>query len=66
MLPSTQHQADFSKRGLTNHIERFNSTLRQRPGRFVRKTLSFSKCPTMHELVIQLFLHCYNREHQTF
>jgi len=45
VLPTTQHQAAYSKRGGTNHIERFNTTLRQRLGRFVRKTLSFSKDP---------------------
>ena len=41
-------------------MERFNNTLRQRIGRFVRKTLSFSKSLQMHENVIQLFLHYYN------
>lgn len=66
VLPSTQHQASYSKRGPTNHVERFNNTLRQRLGRLVRKTLSFSKCPKIHELAIQLFLHRYNREQQTF
>jgi IS1 family transposase len=29
--------------GKTNHIERFNNTMRQRISRLVRKTLSFSK-----------------------
>ena len=62
-LPAGQHQAAYSK-GPTNHIERFNNTLRQRLGRLVRKTLSFSKCPKMHEITIQLFLHRYNLEHQ--
>ena len=65
VLPAAQHQAAYS-RGPTNHIERFNNTLRQRLGRLVRKTLAFSKCPEMHELVIQLFLHRYNLDHQTF
>ncbi|RUQ39121.1 MAG: IS1 family transposase, partial [Candidatus Competibacteraceae bacterium] len=37
---------------------------RQRLERLVRKTLSFSKCPKMHEITIQLFLHCYNLKHQ--
>ena len=49
-------------RGPTTHIERFNNTLRQRLGRLVRKILSFSRCPLMHESVIHLFLHRYNRE----
>ena len=64
VLPATQHRAAYSKRGGTNLIERFNNTLRQRLGRLVRKTLSFSKCPKMHELAIQLFLHRYNLEYQ--
>lgn len=62
VLPSTQHRATYAKRGPTNHIERFNNTVRQRVGRLVRKTLSFSKCHHMHELVIRLFLHRYNLE----
>ena len=63
VLPAARHQAAYSK-GPTDHIERFNNTLRQRLGRLVRKTLSFSKCLKMHELAIQLFLHRYNLEHQ--
>ena len=62
VLPATQHQATYSKHGGTNHIERFNNTLRQRLGRLVRKTLSFSKCPQMHDIAIRLFLHRYNVE----
>ncbi|MCB9640425.1 MAG: IS1 family transposase [Myxococcales bacterium] len=46
--------------GETSHIERFNGTLRQRLAQFVRKTLSFSKCPYRHLIRIALFLHRYN------
>lgn len=46
--------------GQTNHVECFNNTLRQRLGRLVRKTLSFSKKRHMHKVC--LFLHGYNRE----
>ena len=46
--------------GLTNHVERWNCTLRQRVGRFVRQTLSFSKCEYMHELMLKMFIHDYN------
>lgn len=60
VLPAAQHQAAYAKRGGTNPIERFNNTLRQRLGRLVRKTRSFSKNSQMHELVIRLFLHHYN------
>lgn len=42
-------------------MERFNLTLRQRVGRLVRKTLSFSKSPLMHLLCLRLFIDSYNR-----
>ncbi len=32
VIPDQQHQADGKETGLTNHIERFNNTLRQRTG----------------------------------
>ncbi len=44
----------------TCHVERWNCTLRQRLGRFVRKTLSFSKCDRMHQVAVRLFVHHYN------
>ncbi len=47
--------------GETAHIERWNNTLRQRLGRFVRRTLSFSKSDLMHGYCIELYLHTYNR-----
>ena len=47
--------------GETNHIERFNLTVRQRLARYVRKTLSFSKSDYWHEVVTKLFLIEYNR-----
>ena len=61
VLPDEQHQATGKGDGQTCHIERFNNILRQRLGRFVRKTLSFSKCDLMHELCLRLFLHEYNK-----
>jgi insertion element IS1 protein InsB len=45
---------------VTNHVERWNCTLRQRLGRFVRRALSFSKCERMHEVALRLFVHHYN------
>ena len=47
--------------GLTNHIERFNCTMRQRIGRLVRKTLSFSKKLNNHVGSIWNFIHYYNQ-----
>lgn len=46
--------------GQTNHIERFNNTLRQRVSRLVRKTLSFSKKLDNHIGAIWMFIHHYN------
>jgi insertion element IS1 protein InsB len=62
VIPSDQHVAVGKESGLTNHVERWNNTLRQRVGRFVRKTLSFSKCWAMHDACLALFIHRYNRE----
>jgi len=42
VLPSKRHFAVGKESGLTNLIERFKCTLRQRCSRLVRKTLSFS------------------------
>jgi len=46
--------------GPTNHIERFNHTLRSRVGRLTRETASFSKSDLMHHIAIYLFIHHYN------
>jgi insertion element IS1 protein InsB len=61
VIPSEQHTAAGKESGFTAHVERWNNTLRQRLGRFVRKSLSFSKSDTMHELCLRLFLHDYNK-----
>lgn len=62
VIPSEQHSAVGKESGATAHVERWNNTLRQRLGRFVRKTLSFSKSDMMHEICLFLFLHRYNNE----
>lgn len=62
VIPDCQHVAAGKDSGLTNHIERWNNTLRQRLGRYVRKTLSFSKSFVMHWICLHLFLHRYNLE----
>jgi insertion element IS1 protein InsB len=61
VIPAEQHTPAGKESGLTAHVERWNNTLRQRLGRFVRKSLSFSKSDHMHELCLRLFLHDYNR-----
>jgi len=60
VLPSKRHRAVDKDSGKTSYIERFNNTLRQRVGRLVRKTLSFSKKLTNHVGAIWYFMHYYN------
>ena len=43
VVPVAQHKAITKSARKTNHIERFNNTLRQRVSRLVRSTLAFSK-----------------------
>ena len=60
ILPEHLHWAKAKKSGATSHIERWNNTLRQRLARFVRKTLSFSKCDVMHHIMLEWFIIEYN------
>ncbi|MEG3932949.1 IS1 family transposase [Microcoleus sp. T2B6] len=60
IFPSLRHQPVGKDSGKTNHIERFNNTLRQRVSRIVRKTLSFSKKLENHIGAIGYFIHHYN------
>jgi len=62
VIPPEQHRPVGQETGETAHIERWNNTLRQHLGCFMRKTLSFSKCFSMHEICLKLFLHRYNTE----
>ena len=62
VLPARTHHAVGKDSGETNHIERFNNTLRQRLGCLVRRSLSFSKDWEWHAVRILLFLLRYNRE----
>jgi insertion element IS1 protein InsB len=61
VIPTKRHRAVGKDSGLTNYIERFNNTLRQRVSRLVRKTLSFSKKVENHIGAIWNFIHEYNR-----
>ena len=56
-IPPEKHMTDDNQ---TNHIERFNCTLRQRISRLVRKTLAFSKDLVNLECHIRFFIHQYN------
>ena len=60
VLPSKRHKAVSKDSGQTNHIERFNNTLRQRVSRLVRQTLSFSKKIENHIGALCFFINHYN------
>ena len=60
VIPVRRHKAVGKETGLTNHIERFNNTMRQRISRLVRDTLSFSKKIENHIAAIWHFIHHYN------
>ncbi len=44
----------------TAHMERWNNTLRQRVGRYVRQTLWFSKSGFWHQVVTEMFIISYS------
>jgi len=60
VIPAAQHQAVGKETGETAHVERFNTTLRQRLARLVRQSLSFSKSAHMHDVCLRLFIWRYN------
>ena len=60
VIPEEQLTQVGKETGETAHVERWNCTLRQRLGRFVRETFSFSKIMPMHIICLDLFLHRYN------
>ena len=60
VIKTGKHKSIGKHTGLTNHVERWNNTLRQHVSRLVRKTLSFSKSDFYHECHIRIFIHYYN------
>src|SRR5207245_101821 len=60
IIPATQHKAITKHARKTNHIERFNNTMRQRVSRLVRDTLAFSKNLANHIGAIKYFICHYN------
>jgi len=57
ILP-TKRQSVGKESGNTNHIERFNNTMRQRISRLVRETLSFQEVE--NHIGAIYFIHHYN------
>jgi insertion element IS1 protein InsB len=56
VIPAAQHRAISQLARTTNHMERFNNTLRQRVSRLVRETLSCSKQRINHMAAINMFI----------
>ena len=62
VIPEHQHRVVDKLLRITNHIERFDCTLRQRVSRLVRQSLSFSKKLANHIGAIKYFICHYNLE----
>lgn len=60
VVPGPRHVRCGKGDGLTCHVERFWCTVRQRCSRFVRKTLSFSRCDLNHTGALWYFIRHYN------
>ena len=60
VIPEKQHRVVNKQMGITNPIERFNCTVRQRVSRLVRESLSFSKKLANHIGAIKYFICHYN------
>ena len=60
VIPCAQHRAISKLARKTNHVERFNCTMRQRVSRLVRATLSFAKKLSNHIGAIKYFICDYN------
>jgi IS1 family transposase len=56
VIPAAQHRAISKLARKSNHIERFNNTLRQRVSRLVREAWSFSKKLVNHAGAMKLFI----------
>lgn len=56
------HSMGKKKEGRTSQVEAFNTVLRQRLARLIRRTCAFSKSLEMHETVIRVFIQEYNEE----
>lgn len=59
-LESYGHRRCKKKEGQTTQVEAFNTILRQRLSRLVRRTCAFSKSFEMHEAIIRCFIQEYN------
>jgi insertion element IS1 protein InsB len=66
VLPPETHHAVGKESGQVAHMERWYGTLRQHQARYVRKTLSFSKCDAFHHMVTKWFIVDHNLARKQF
>ena len=60
VLPPAAHRPSAKGSGATSIVESLNCSLRQRCGVLVRKSCSFSKLLSMHQVRIQLCIDAHN------
>jgi len=60
VLPKESHHPVGKQSGQVSHMERWYCNLRQHQARYVRKTLSFSKCDAFHHMVTKWFIVNHN------
>jgi insertion element IS1 protein InsB len=60
VLPAETHHPVGKESGQVSHMKRWYCTLRQHQARYVRKTLSFSKCDAFHHMVTKWFIVDHN------
>ena len=61
VIPAAQPRTSNELARQSNHLERFNNTLRQRVSRVVREALSFSKPRANHIGAMKLVICHYHR-----
>lgn len=61
VFDTNTHEQVGKETGENAHMERWNNTLGQRNGRYVRETLSFSKKDSWYHMVTKMFIFGYNQ-----
>ncbi len=62
VIPRHQHTIAGKSSNANAHVERWYNTLRQRLGRYVRRTMSFSKADEQHYRMTRWYIIEYNSE----
>jgi insertion element IS1 protein InsB len=60
VITTGKHASPGKESGETAHVARWNNTWRQRIGRYVHNSLSFSKSDKFHESVTKWYIYEFN------